>query len=105
MRANLLFRGPSPYYPVGTFQVPGKQDAGARPTRFEVTVDQPPMIGRLLGTESRAYLGRIVATPVASRERVQLRQTCGRYLDWYSPAPGSDLAGIEAPTPEEPEEE
>ena len=105
MRANLLFRGPSPYYPVGTLEVPGKKEAPARLTRFEVTVDRPPLAGRLLGTESRAYLGRIVATPVAPRERVPLSAACGRYLDWYSPAPGSDLGGIEAPTPEEPEEQ
>ena len=104
MRANLLFRGPSPYYPVGTLEVPGNKDAAAGLTRFEVTVDRPPLAGRLVGTESRAYLGRIVATPVAPRERVPLAEACGRYLDWYSPASGSDLAGIEAPTPEEPDE-
>ena len=40
----------------------------------------------------------------APRERVPLAEACGRYLDWYSPASGSDLAGIEAPTPEEPDE-
>ena len=67
-------------------------------------MDRPPLAGRLVGTESRAYLGRIVATPVAPRERVSLSAACGRYLDWYSPASGSDLAGIEAPTPEEPDE-
>ena len=104
MRANLLFRGPSPYYPVGTLEVPGNEDAAAGLTRFEVRVDRPPLAGRLVGTESRAYLGRIVATPVTPRERVPLSAACGRYLDWYSPAPGSDLAGIEAPTPEEPDE-
>ena len=112
MRANLLFRGPSPYYPVGVLEVkpPGERpslrdDLDPRLTRFTVEVDPPPLAGRVLGTESRAYLGRIVATSVAPRERVLLSAACGRYVDWYSSAPDSDLAGIEAPTPEEPEEE
>ncbi|HET8975731.1 MAG TPA: hypothetical protein VFN15_03795 [Solirubrobacterales bacterium] len=117
--ANLLFRGPAPYYPVGTIQV---GDAGG-PTRFTVTVGRPPLAGRLLGTESRAYLGRIVATPLQPtgrgelvpfeeaggddlRERVPLSEACGRYIDWYEvPAdtPASALAGVEAPTPRPPE--
>ena len=121
MDANMTFRGPSPYYPVGEIDVRGPRGS-ARSVPFEVSVDAPPLAGRLVGTESRAYLGRIAATPVRVpssapearpqlrlaplvRERVPLAAACGRYLDWYSPAPGSDLAGIEAPTPEEPEEE
>ena len=38
------------------------------PVRFEATVDEPPLIGRLLGTESRAYLGTIAATPIGPSE-------------------------------------
>jgi hypothetical protein len=117
--ANLLFRGPAPYYPVGTIQVPKTEES----TRFTVTVARPPLAGRLLGTESRAYLGRIVATPLqpteggdvlpfeegggtALRERVPLSEACGRYVDWYELPPGvtaAALAGVEAPTPRPPE--
>ncbi|MGZ5360796.1 MAG: hypothetical protein ACXWZW_04165 [Solirubrobacterales bacterium] len=115
---NLLFRGPAPYYPVGTIMVEKMEG----PTRFTVSVERPPIAGRLLGTESRAYLGRIVATPLAPtergdvlpfeeagtdlRERVPLSEACGRYVDWYEvPAgtPASALAGVEAPTPRPPE--
>ena len=43
LRTNLLFRGPSPYYPVGTLEVkrPGE-------VVFDVSVDDPPLVGRLL---------------------------------------------------------
>lgn len=132
LRANLLFRGPSPYYPVGSILVPGPvgKVQETRPVPFSVTVADPPLAGRLLGTESRAYLGRIAATPVKvsaagrgeptrpggsalraaplARERVPLSRVCDRYLDWYSVADGtppSALAGIEAPIPRPPEED
>ena len=57
LRTNLLFRGPSPYYPVGSLEVrrPGE-------VVFDVSVDDPPLIGRLLGTESKAYLTGLAAT-------------------------------------------
>ncbi|HEX2358510.1 MAG TPA: hypothetical protein VHH72_01705 [Solirubrobacterales bacterium] len=108
---NLLFRGPAPYYPVGTIEVPD----GAGPVRFTVTVGEPPLVGRALGTESRAYLGRIAATPApapapgaAVRDDVPLREACGRYVDWYTVATGASpaaLAAMEAPTPRPPEED
>jgi hypothetical protein len=42
---------------------------------------------------------------VPIRDVVPLTQACGRYLDWYSVAPGTRpeaLAGVPAPTPHEP---
>jgi hypothetical protein len=103
MRANLLFRGPSPFYRVGTIEVSRRGPVG-----FEVSVERPPLIGRLLGTESRAYLGTLAATPAdPARETVALEDACGRYLDWYAAAPGTPpeaLAGVEAPMVHEPED-
>jgi hypothetical protein len=116
MRANLLFRGPAPYYPAGVLRVnqPKKRDSSParrdelRPIRFTVEVDGPPnAIADVFGTESRAYLGRIAATRLGPSSRIPLRKACGRYLDWYA-APGvtpGQLEGIEAPTPEPPDEE
>jgi hypothetical protein len=101
--ANLLFRGPSPYYPLGEYRV----RRGTEEVRFEARVARPPLAGRVLGTESRAYLGRLAATLAGPRKQAPLSEVCGRYLDWYS-APGAtpaELNGVEAPTPEEPEEE
>jgi hypothetical protein len=99
LRTNLLFRGPSPFYPVGSLVV-------KRPARviFEVSVEDPPGIGRLLGTESKAYLTGIAATRAdPPRQTVPLSQACGRYVDWYEVAPGtppSALAGVPAPHPQ-----
>jgi hypothetical protein len=87
---------------------------GEAPVRFEATVADPPLIGRLLGAESRAYLGTIAATPIGperpsglagvapstSRVEAPLRLGCGGYVDWYSIAPETseaDLAEVEAP--------
>jgi hypothetical protein len=79
----------------------------------------------VLGAESRAYLGRIAATPIGVagvpnsidesapkqapliRQRIPLRRACGRYLDWYSVAPGTPpaaVARVEGPTPQAPDE-
>jgi hypothetical protein len=99
MRTNLLFRGPSPYYPVGTIEVRREGDV-----LFDVSVDEPPLAGRVLGTESKAYLGGLAATlDDPARQSVPLKQACGRYVDWYEVAPGtppSALQGVPAPTPQ-----
>ena len=57
LRTNLLFRGPSPYYPVGSLDV---KRAGN--VVFNVDVADPPLVGRLLHTESKAYLSGLAAT-------------------------------------------
>jgi hypothetical protein len=96
LRTNLLFRGPSPFYPVGTLEVkrPGE-------VVFDVSVDDPPLIGRLLHTESKAYLTGLAATRAdPPRQSVALRRACGRYVDWYEVAPGTPagaLEGVPAP--------
>jgi hypothetical protein len=99
LRTNLLFRGPSPYYPVGNIEV---KRAGE--VVFGVDVADPPLVGRLLRTESKAYLGGLAATRAdPARETVPLRQACGRYVDSYELAPGvpaSALAGVPMPHPQ-----
>ena len=94
---NLLFRGPAPYFPVGEVTV----RRAARLVPFVFTPDPPPTVGRLLGAESRAYLGPLAATPIPARERVPLSESCGRYVDWFELAPGTPataLRGIPQPT-------
>lgn len=99
LRTNLLFRGPSPYYPAGSILVkrPGQ-------VVFEVSVDDPPLVGRLLHTESKAYLSGLAATRTdPAHQTVPLRRACGRYVDWYAVAPGtppSALRGVVAPRPQ-----
>jgi hypothetical protein len=96
LRTNLLFRGPSPYYPVGTIDV---KRAGE--VVFGVDVGDPPLVGRLLHTESKAYLAGLAATRAdPARQTVPLRRSCGRYLDWYAVAPGTPpraVQGVPAP--------
>ena len=71
---------------------------------FEVSVDDPPSIGGLLGTESKAYLTSLAATRSdPPRQAVPLSGTCGRYVDWHEVAPGtpaSALHGVPAPHPQ-----
>ncbi len=99
LRTNLLFRGPSPYYPVGSLEV---KRAGT--VIVNVDVGDPPLVGRLLRTESKAYLSGLAATRSdPARETIPLRQACGRYVDWYEVAPGtpaSALRGVVAPQPQ-----
>ena len=99
LEPNLLFRGPAPFYPVGEIEVERRGLVS-----FEVSVDPPPLAGRLLGAETRAYLEEIAATPAPARQTIPLPRTCGRYVDWYAPAPGTPrraLDRVEAPTPHE----
>jgi hypothetical protein len=71
---------------------------------FDVSVDDPPLVGRLLHTESKAYLSGLAATRAdPPRQTVPLRQACGRYVDWYEVAPGtpaSALQGVPGPQPQ-----
>ena len=61
-------------------------------------------IGRLLHTESKAYLSGFAATRAdPPRQSVPLRRACGRYIDWYEVAPGtpaSALQGVPGPHPQ-----
>jgi hypothetical protein len=84
---NLDYRGSTPYYRVGTLAVPR-----AGPVRLTVSVQGPPLVGRLLGASSVAHLGAIAATPAGARPRgvpgdgestAPLSAVCGRYVDWY----------------------
>jgi hypothetical protein len=99
LRSNLLFRGPSPYYPVGTIEMSREGDV-----QFDVSVGDPPLIGRALGTESKAYLGGLAATLAnPARQRLPLNRACGRYVDWYEVArgtPAAALRGVPAPHPQ-----
>jgi S-formylglutathione hydrolase FrmB len=86
--ANLDYRGSVPYFPVGELTVPRRG-----PVRFVVAVDDPPALGRLLGTEAEAHLGAIAASPAAAggplpgeaERSVPLGRACGSYVDWYHP--------------------
>jgi len=78
--ANLDFRGETPSFPVAEVEVEGRTEA-------EVTVEpeQPNLLARLLRAPNEAHLRSISATPLdpGSIERVQKREMCNGYVDWY----------------------
>ena len=76
--ANLDFRGPSPYFPVGTVSVGERTELPV-----SISVDRPNSIARLLGAPNDAHLRGLAATPVGPIEQVALREACDRYVDWY----------------------
>jgi hypothetical protein len=89
--ANLDYRGSVPFHAAGRLTV-----SRSGPVRFELSVEQPPLAGRLLGSHSVAHLGAIAASPAAGDQRggplpglgerrVALRRACGHYVDWFNP--------------------
>jgi hypothetical protein len=89
--ANLDYRGSVPYFPAGQLSV-----ARRGPVRFTVAVEDPPFLGRVLGTKAQAHLGAIAASPAGAggpipgeaEQSVPLAHACGRYVDWFAPNRG-----------------
>jgi hypothetical protein len=78
--ANLDFRGETPAFPVGEIRTDGPIDA-----TVSAEPDVPNLLGRLLRAPNEAHLRSLTATSLApdAIARVPVRQTCGRYVDWY----------------------
>ncbi len=87
--ANLDYRGSVPYFPVGRVSVKSRG-----PVHFTVAVEDPPFLGRVLGTKAQAHLGAIAASPAGAggpipgeaERSIPLGRACGRYIDWFEPA-------------------
>jgi hypothetical protein len=76
--ANLDFRGPTPPFPVAEVEVSETTDAV-----IEVTVARPNALARFVNAPNEAHLRTLSATPLGVIERIQRRQMCDRYVDWY----------------------
>ena len=69
---------PGPRWPVGTIAIEKE-----KPTVLTFHVEDPLIAPNLPTTD----LGTIVATRIAPERIVPVREACGRYVDWYRPAP------------------
>ncbi len=82
LAANLDFRVTpavaTPFFPVGELEV----DETTEVAVF-VEVAEPNAFARLLGAPDEAHLGSLSATPQDGISRIQRRQVCGEYVDWY----------------------
>jgi hypothetical protein len=66
------------YWPAGEYV-----QRAAGPARFTLTTAEPSTVQQLTGYDGKAYFGQLVAVRPQPREHVELRETCGRWLDWY----------------------
>ena len=78
--ANLDFRGETPYFPVAEVDVDR-----VGPVEFTIEPEQPNLLARALRAPNEAHLRSISATPLdpGSIARVQKREMCNAYVDWY----------------------
>jgi hypothetical protein len=76
--ANLDFRGPSPFFPVAEVEV--SEDTAAE---ISVQVNEPNGFAKLLGAPNEAHLRSVSATPLGVIDRIQRRQACDQYVDWF----------------------
>jgi hypothetical protein len=80
--ANLDFRVTSeeatPFFPVGEIEL----DRAAE-VEVDVEVAEPNLFARLLRAPNQAHLGSLSGTPQDVVRRIQRRQACGEYVDWY----------------------
>jgi hypothetical protein len=87
---NLDYRGVAPFWAAGELTV-----RGDGPTAITVSVEAPPLAGRLLGASAVAHLGGLAATPVgpgysevappgpgASERLVPGARACSAFADW-----------------------
>ena len=69
---------PGPRWPIGGITV-----RGSAPTVLIFSVEDPLLAPNMPVTD----LGTIVATRDTPERDVSVRRACGRYVDWYRPAP------------------
>jgi hypothetical protein len=87
---NLDYRGAGPFWPAG------RVDGGTQ-ARIVATVEDPPFMGRVMGSDAVAHLGAVALTrpgsglygstdvaplPGGGERVVPARRACDRYADW-----------------------
>jgi hypothetical protein len=69
------------YWPAGVIESEG----GKVP--FTIEAEDRTALQELTGWDAEAKVGQLVATLEAPREDIPLRESCGRWLDWYAAPP------------------
>ena len=76
---NLDYRGTGPFWAAGAIAVDSRE-----PFTLTASVENPPLVGRAIGTDSVGHLGALALTPGEER-LVAAQRACGEYADWLQP--------------------
>jgi len=67
----------------GQFWPAGRYESRGGGARFTIETDAPSGLQSLTGYDGKAYVGALVAVPVAPRRIVALEAACDSWIDWY----------------------
>jgi hypothetical protein len=67
----------------GQFWPAGLYESNGGEVEFTLSVAEPTTIQDITGYDGKAFFGALVALPDEPPETVRLRETCGRWIDWY----------------------
>jgi hypothetical protein len=70
------------FWPAGDLQSDGGK------VKITLSVADPTTIQDITGYDGKAFFGSLVAVPDGKHETLRLRDTCGRWIDWYVGAMG-----------------
>ena len=65
------------FWPAGVFESEGGE------AEFTISVAEPTTIQDITGYDGKAIIGSLVAVPDRPGDVVRLRDSCGRWIDWY----------------------
>jgi len=74
---TISLRNDGQFWPAGVFESQGG------PAEFTISVAEPTTLQDITGYDGKALFGSLVATPDQPSDVVRLRETCGRWIDWY----------------------
>jgi hypothetical protein len=67
----------------GQFWTAGQMETDGGEVKFTLSVADPTTIQDITGYDGKAIFGSLVAVPDGKHETLRLRNSCGRWIDWY----------------------
>ena len=67
----------------GQFWPAGIYEGGGGPTEFTISAAEPTTLQDITGYDGKAIIGSLVAVPDRPGDIVRLRDSCGKWIDWY----------------------